>query len=124
MIGLKSIGAALESLEETVAWARERVVLGVPLASHQAVSFSLAEAATELEFARWQCCRVPWQRQRGLPCRGLGAMSRPARPGAPPKPSTAASSSTAAVAAAASCPSSSAFGTWSAGGSAMVPRKS
>lgn len=74
VIGLKCIGAALQSLEETVAFARERVVFGAPLSAHQAVSFSLTEAATDLEFARWQCYRVLWQRQRGLPCQGLGAM--------------------------------------------------
>ncbi len=74
VIGLKCIGAAQQTLDETVERARERVVFGAPLAAHQGVSFPLAEAATVLELARWQCYRVLWMRQQGIPCQGEGAM--------------------------------------------------
>lgn len=76
VIGLKCIGAASESLEETVAYAKQRRVFGAPLASHQAVSFALAEAATHLEHARWQCYRVLWMRQNGIECQSEGAMAK------------------------------------------------
>ena len=65
VIGLKCVGAALQTVDETVAHARKRVVFGAPMAAHQAVTFPLAEAATHLELARWQCYRVLWMRQRG-----------------------------------------------------------
>lgn len=38
MIGLKCIGAALQSIDETIAYTKGRSVFGRPLASHQAVS--------------------------------------------------------------------------------------
>ena len=74
VIGLKCIGAARQTVDETVAYARERVVFGQPLSAHQGVSFPLAEAATYLEMARWGCYRVLWMRQNDLPCQDQGAM--------------------------------------------------
>ncbi len=74
VIGLKCVGAALQSLEETVDRVRVRVAFGAPLASHQGVTFPLTEAATSLEFARWQCYRVLWMRQNGIACQREGAM--------------------------------------------------
>jgi cyclohexanecarboxyl-CoA dehydrogenase len=74
VIGLKCIGAALQSIDETIAHTRERTVFGRPLASHQAVSFGIAEDVTHLELARWQCYRVLWLRERDLPCQDAGAM--------------------------------------------------
>jgi cyclohexanecarboxyl-CoA dehydrogenase len=76
VIGLKCVGAALQTLDETVAHARERVVFGAPMAAHQGVTFPLTEAATQLELARWQCYRVLWMRQQGLECHREGAMAK------------------------------------------------
>ncbi len=74
VIGLKCIGAALQSIDETIAYTSERTVFGRPLASHQAVSFGIAEDVTHLELARWQCYRVLWLREHELPCQDAGAM--------------------------------------------------
>ncbi len=74
VIALKCVGAAQQSLEETVAYARERVVFGAPMAAHQGVSFPLADAATQLELARWQAYRVLWMRENGIECQSEGAM--------------------------------------------------
>ncbi len=76
IIGLKCVGAAQQTLEETVAHVRRRVQYGAPLAANQGVSFPLAEADTLLELARWQCYRVLWLRQRGIPCQREGAMAK------------------------------------------------
>jgi len=46
------IGLARSALELAIKFAREREVMGAPLKSYQAVSFPLAELATELEAAR------------------------------------------------------------------------
>ena len=74
VIGLKCIGAALQSLDETVEHARTREVFGAPLAAHQGASFALADAATWLDLARWQCYRVLWMREQGIQCQSEGAM--------------------------------------------------
>ncbi len=76
VIGLKCVGAALQTLDETVDHARTRVAFGAPLAAHQGVSFPLAEAATWLELARWHCYRVLWMRQHDIACQKEGAMAK------------------------------------------------
>ena len=74
VIGLKCVGAALQTLDETIGYTRERVAFGQALAGHQGVSFPLAEMATHLELARWGCYRVLWMRQNEIPCQREGAM--------------------------------------------------
>ena len=74
VIGLKCIGAAMQSIDETIAHTRQRVVFGAPLASNQAVSFGIAEDVTHLELARLQCYRVLWMRDNDIPCQDFGAM--------------------------------------------------
>jgi cyclohexanecarboxyl-CoA dehydrogenase len=74
IIGLKCVGAALQTLDETIAHVKNRVQFGAPLATFQGVAFPIAEAATMLELARWQCYRVLWMRERGIPCAAEGAM--------------------------------------------------
>ena len=76
VIGLKCIGAAAQSIDETVAHVKKRKAFGAPLASHQSVSFALAEADTWLELARWHCYRVLWLRQHGVSCQREGAMAK------------------------------------------------
>jgi len=74
IIGLKCIGAALQSVAETMAYAREREVFGRPMAAYQGVTFPLAEGVTHLDHARLGCYRVLWMRQNDVPCRHEGAM--------------------------------------------------
>jgi cyclohexanecarboxyl-CoA dehydrogenase len=74
VIGLKCVGAAMQSIEETIDYTRKRMVFGAPLASNQAVSFGVAEDVTHLELARLQCYRVLWMRENDVPCQDLGAM--------------------------------------------------
>jgi cyclohexanecarboxyl-CoA dehydrogenase len=76
VIGLECIGAAAQSVDETVAYVKQRKTFGAPLASRQAVSFALAEADTWLELARWHCYRVLWLRQQGVSCQREGAMAK------------------------------------------------
>ena len=74
VIGLKCIGAAMQSIEETIEHTKKRMVFGAPLAANQAVSFGIAEDVTHLEMARLQCYRVLWMRENEIPCQDLGAM--------------------------------------------------
>ena len=51
-IGAMSVGLARGSLEEAIAYANEREAFGKPIAKLQAISFMLADMATEVEAAR------------------------------------------------------------------------
>jgi len=73
-IGLKCLGAARQTLHETIAHVTGRVQFGAPLATFQGVAFPIAEAATHLELARWQCYRVLWMREHDIPCATEAAM--------------------------------------------------
>lgn len=73
-IALKCVGAALQTLEETIEHAKHREQFGRPLASFQGVAFPLVEAATLLEAGRLLSYKVLWLRQEGKPCDVEGAM--------------------------------------------------
>ncbi len=51
-IAAQSVGIHQRALELAVTYAQERVQFGVPIAQHQAIQFSIATLATELEAAR------------------------------------------------------------------------
>jgi cyclohexanecarboxyl-CoA dehydrogenase len=74
VIGLKCIGAALQSLAETMEYGSRRQAFGQPLTANQGFTFPLAEGVTFLDHARLGCYRVLWMRQKGIPCRHEGAM--------------------------------------------------
>jgi cyclohexanecarboxyl-CoA dehydrogenase len=74
VIGLKCIGAALQSVAETMEYAGKREAFGHPLSANQGVTFPLAEGVTYLDHARLGCYRVLWMRQNDMPCRHEGAM--------------------------------------------------
>jgi cyclohexanecarboxyl-CoA dehydrogenase len=67
IIALMCIGAAEQSLDETIAYVQQREAFGRPLAKFEGVSFPIAEHATMLEAARWLCYRALWLRDQGLP---------------------------------------------------------
>ena len=64
-IGLKCIGAAQASVDESGEYARQRVSMGNPISKYQAISFALAEAQTLLEAGRWLCYKTLWKADRG-----------------------------------------------------------
>ena len=74
LIGLGAIGAAQASLEETMAYVKERRAFGRPIAKFEGVSFPIAEAATQLEAARWLCYRALWLADRDMPYTKESAM--------------------------------------------------
>lgn len=75
-LGLLCLGAAQASLDEAIAWARQREAFGRPIAAFQGVSFPLAEHATKLEAARWLCYRALWLRTAGQPHTDVAAMCK------------------------------------------------
>jgi alkylation response protein AidB-like acyl-CoA dehydrogenase len=52
MIGARSCGAMARLIEDTMAFANERIIDGAPLSEKQAIQFMLADCATELYAAR------------------------------------------------------------------------
>lgn len=67
LIGLMCLGAAEQTLQETIQFAKQRKSFGRVITTNQGVSFPLAEAATYLELGRWACYRVLWLRDHGWP---------------------------------------------------------
>ena len=76
MISLGCLGTAEVSLDETMAYVRERRAFGRPLAQFEGVSFPIAEAATQLEAAKWLCYRGLSLADRGLPYTKESAMAK------------------------------------------------
>jgi cyclohexanecarboxyl-CoA dehydrogenase len=66
VIGLACIGAALQSLGETIEYLKARRAFGRPLATFQGVSFQVVEHLTRAEAARLLCYRALWLRDQGL----------------------------------------------------------
>jgi alkylation response protein AidB-like acyl-CoA dehydrogenase len=67
LVGLQAAGLARAALTAAVAYVRERIAFGRPLAKFQAIQTALADAASELDAARLLCLRALWlldQQQR------------------------------------------------------------
>jgi cyclohexanecarboxyl-CoA dehydrogenase len=74
LIALACLGSAQASLEETMTYVKERRAFGRPLAQFEGVSFTIAEAATHLEAARWLSYRALWLADRRQPYTKEAAM--------------------------------------------------
>lgn len=58
VIGLMSTGVAKRAMRITKTYARDRQAFGKPIGAYQGLNFTLAEAATKLEAARWLSFRA------------------------------------------------------------------
>src|SRR5262249_54892178 len=65
IIALSCLGVAQISLEETMAYVKERRAFGRALATYEGVSFPIAEAATHIEACRWLSYHALWLADRG-----------------------------------------------------------
>jgi len=75
-LGLGALAAAHTSLEEAIAYAKQRNAFGRPIARFEAVSFKIAEHATFIEAARLLCYRTLWLKDQGLPHTKESAMCK------------------------------------------------
>ena len=66
-IAAQSVGIARGALALACAYAKERMQFGAPIASFQAIRFSLGVVKTELEAARLLVLRAAWLKDRGRP---------------------------------------------------------
>lgn len=76
IIGLACLGAAAASLDEALAWARDREAFGQPIGRFQGVSFPLAEHATYLRGARHVCYEALWRKDNDLDHGAEAAMAK------------------------------------------------
>ncbi|MGH7325772.1 MAG: acyl-CoA dehydrogenase family protein [Candidatus Rokuibacteriota bacterium] len=65
LIALACLGAAQVSLEETMAYVKDRQAFGKPIAQFEGVSFPIAEAATLIDAARLLAYKALWLADRG-----------------------------------------------------------
>ena len=76
LIALASIGAASQSLEETVEYAKQRLTFGKPLAKHEGVSFQIAEHLALVHAARLLAYEVLARADAGLAHTTQAAMAK------------------------------------------------
>ncbi len=75
-IAAQAVGMARAAFEAALAYARERVAFGKPIAEHQAVNFKLADMATEIEAARQLVWHAAALRDAGEPCLKEASMAK------------------------------------------------
>lgn len=76
IIALACIGAAQQSVEETIEYTKGRQVFGKPLAKYEGVAFQVAEYLTLLEAARLVSYKCLWLKDQGLKHTKEAAMAK------------------------------------------------
>lgn len=75
-IASQSVGMARSALEAAARYANERSSFGVPIISHQAVAFRLADMATQIAVARQMVLHAAALRDTGQPCLQEASMAK------------------------------------------------
>lgn len=76
IIGLACVGAAQQSIDETIEYTKGREVFGKPLATFEGVAFQVAEYLTMLESARLVSYKCLWLKDQGLKHTKEAAMAK------------------------------------------------
>jgi alkylation response protein AidB-like acyl-CoA dehydrogenase len=75
-IAAQSLGIAEAALEHAVAYAKERIQFGKPIAEQQGIAFKLADMATNVEAAKLLVYHAASLRSRGLSCSKEASMAK------------------------------------------------
>jgi alkylation response protein AidB-like acyl-CoA dehydrogenase len=75
-IAAQALGIASGAFELAMQYAKERKTFGKPIAEHQAISFKLADMATEIEAARLMVLKAAWLKDKGLPYAQASSMAK------------------------------------------------
>lgn len=75
-IAAQSVGIARAALEAAIRYAQERKAFGKELAQHQAISFMLADMATDIEAARLLYLQAASLREQNQPCLKEASMAK------------------------------------------------
>jgi butyryl-CoA dehydrogenase len=75
-IAAQAVGMARSAFDAALAFARERIAFGKPIAEHQAINFKLADMATQIEAARQLVWHAAALRDAGEPCLKEASMAK------------------------------------------------
>jgi butyryl-CoA dehydrogenase len=75
-IAAQALGIARAAFEDSLAYAQQRRTMGKPIIQHQAISFKLADMATEIDAARLLVLRAAWLKDHKLPYGKEAAMAK------------------------------------------------
>jgi len=75
-IASQALGIAKGSIEDSIAYAQERVQFGRPISEFQGIRWYLAEMQTEYEAAKMLTYRAAFMRDRNLPCTKESSMAK------------------------------------------------
>jgi butyryl-CoA dehydrogenase len=75
-IAAQAVGMARAALDAAIAYARERHAFGKPIAEHQAITFRLADMATQVDVARQMVWHAAALRDAGEPCLKEASMAK------------------------------------------------
>jgi alkylation response protein AidB-like acyl-CoA dehydrogenase len=75
-VGMLSVGLMRAALEASIAYAKERVQFGKPIAAHQLIAAKIAEMATMLDAARLMCFRAFGMMDAGVRCDVQSSMAK------------------------------------------------
>jgi len=75
-VAAQSVGVARAAFDAALRYAREREVFGKRLIEHQAMAFTLAEMATNIEVAKQMCLHAAALKQTGVRCIKEASMSK------------------------------------------------
>jgi butyryl-CoA dehydrogenase len=75
-IGAQAVGLARAAYEAALAYARQRETFGKPIIEHQAVTFRLADMATQIEVARQMVLHAAALRDAKRPCLKEASMAK------------------------------------------------
>jgi alkylation response protein AidB-like acyl-CoA dehydrogenase len=75
-IGALCIGLAQAALEHAIAYSKQRIAFGKPIADQQAIQWMLADAATEIEASRLLVYQSAWLKQEKRPFSKQAAMAK------------------------------------------------
>ncbi len=70
------VGAAQETIDEALAYAKERKQFGRRIGDFQSLAHTLADLQTEVEAARLLGHRAAWLLDQGIPCAAEGSMAK------------------------------------------------
>ncbi|HRT70366.1 MAG TPA: acyl-CoA dehydrogenase [Syntrophales bacterium] len=75
-IAAQSVGILQAALDESIRYSKERVQMGNPIARHQAISWMIADMATDLEAARFLTYHAAWLKDQGKPFSKEASMAK------------------------------------------------
>ena len=75
-IAALALGLAQSAFEAAVAYARQRHTFGAPIADHEAIQWMLADAATEIQAARFLVYYAAWLKEKKRPYTQAASMAK------------------------------------------------